>query len=682
MAGALAQHAEATLERIGTHRAPLVRELFRNLVTAQGTRAVREREELLSVFPEENRAEADEVLGALVDARLLTSFEKAGEEAGESRQEIEIIHESLLSRWPRLVRWQTQDADGAQLRDQLRQAAQAWQDRGQPEDLLWSGTAYRDFAVWKERYSGGLSATEEAFASAAESARGAPAPATTVGGGGGGHGGGGRGGDDVRALARRPMPRRAAPRRPASSPSAASSSIDYPTAALAYIRKSLELADSAEARRLAVEALWRGPPGPHPAGWPDRRGAGHGRGPGPHQPSGLQPRRSLGGHPGAALPSGSRLSPGWWPGACPASLVRPQRQRARVRSAGRPARHGRGRRDPEALVAPRPAPAPHPGAGWVRHRGVGPGRDHRHRHGHDRRGGRGPGPAVAAPRRRTGGPREVGGAAWAVQPGRERRLARAWPRPERHRRSARARPGAREGPGRASPRAPGRQLRRHGRPSGLGGQGGGDPGLVARGGRPRPPAGPGREDARRGPGLRARSVGCPSRRGLEGQLRHPLGPRPAWLRRPGHSAAARHALLLFRQLRSCRSLARHGQRRRPLLLAPRGALGGGAPRPARGHLLHDVHAGQPVARPLLEQAPAEPVAPRFRRRGDPHAPSRGAVLVGFRSPRRDARRRRDHDEEDRHGPNRGRAADSPSRGRIRETRPAWRRSGTRGTGSS
>ncbi len=40
--GALAQHAEATLEAIGPDRLPVVRELFRNLVTAQGTRAVRE----------------------------------------------------------------------------------------------------------------------------------------------------------------------------------------------------------------------------------------------------------------------------------------------------------------------------------------------------------------------------------------------------------------------------------------------------------------------------------------------------------------------------------------------------------------------------------------------------------------------------------------------------------------
>ena len=50
VAGALAQHAEATLERIGQDRVPIVRELFRNLVTAQGTRATLDRDELLSVF--------------------------------------------------------------------------------------------------------------------------------------------------------------------------------------------------------------------------------------------------------------------------------------------------------------------------------------------------------------------------------------------------------------------------------------------------------------------------------------------------------------------------------------------------------------------------------------------------------------------------------------------------------
>jgi hypothetical protein len=71
VAGALARHAEATLDRLGTERTPLVRELFRNLVTAEGTRAARPREELLSVFGAQNaRREAEVVLNALVDARL------------------------------------------------------------------------------------------------------------------------------------------------------------------------------------------------------------------------------------------------------------------------------------------------------------------------------------------------------------------------------------------------------------------------------------------------------------------------------------------------------------------------------------------------------------------------------------------------------------------------------------
>ncbi len=55
VAGALAQHAEATLDGIGQERVPIVRELLRNLVTAQGTRATLDRDELLSVFDDATR---------------------------------------------------------------------------------------------------------------------------------------------------------------------------------------------------------------------------------------------------------------------------------------------------------------------------------------------------------------------------------------------------------------------------------------------------------------------------------------------------------------------------------------------------------------------------------------------------------------------------------------------------
>ena len=162
--GALAQHAEAMMDRIGSERHGVVREIFRNLVTAQGTRAVIDREELLSAFPD--RPIAEGVLGQLIDARLLTSYEVKEKEDEPSRHRIEIVHESLLRAWPRLVRWQTQDEEGAQLRDELRQATRAWEEHDRPDDRLWSGTAFREYQLWRERYPGGLTDVEEAFASA------------------------------------------------------------------------------------------------------------------------------------------------------------------------------------------------------------------------------------------------------------------------------------------------------------------------------------------------------------------------------------------------------------------------------------------------------------------------------------------------------------------------------------
>ena len=108
------------------------------------------------------------MLRGLIDARLLVEYEERTGKRDEEqrRRRVEIIHESLLAAWPRLVRWQTQDAEGAVLRDQLRQAAATWEEHSRASDLLWTGTAYQEFSVWQERYPGGLSATEQAFAEA------------------------------------------------------------------------------------------------------------------------------------------------------------------------------------------------------------------------------------------------------------------------------------------------------------------------------------------------------------------------------------------------------------------------------------------------------------------------------------------------------------------------------------
>ena len=125
------------------------------------------RGELSQILGSDKQASA--VLEALIGARLLVAREGEG---GEDR--IEVVHEALLSSWPRLVRWQREDAESVRLRDQLRAAARQWVDRDRPRGMLWRGDALLEYRVWRGHYAGSLTDAEEEFANAslAEESRG------------------------------------------------------------------------------------------------------------------------------------------------------------------------------------------------------------------------------------------------------------------------------------------------------------------------------------------------------------------------------------------------------------------------------------------------------------------------------------------------------------------------------
>ncbi len=170
--GALAQHAEQTLETMSPAEQKLVHEAFRRLVTAEGTRAVVSRGELTEVLGDPVRGEA--MLEKLINARLLTASEGVAatlatadvEATPGSSDQIEVVHEALLGAWPRLVRWRSEDAEGARLRDQLRQAAQQWSARGRPRGLLWRDEALAEYQLWQQRFPGRSTALEEEFGQA------------------------------------------------------------------------------------------------------------------------------------------------------------------------------------------------------------------------------------------------------------------------------------------------------------------------------------------------------------------------------------------------------------------------------------------------------------------------------------------------------------------------------------
>jgi hypothetical protein len=157
------------------------------------------------------------------------------------------------------MRWQTQDAEGALLRDQLRQAAHLWEEKGRPVDLLWTGTSYREYQMWRERYPGGLSEVEELYGRAMTELAGrrrrrrrfAVAAAFVI----------------VLAVAGVVGVSRqqavAEARRAEAAQVLGLGRLrlgEHRNAALAYAIASVERADNDAGRRFAVEALWQGPP--------------------------------------------------------------------------------------------------------------------------------------------------------------------------------------------------------------------------------------------------------------------------------------------------------------------------------------------------------------------------------------------------------------------------------------
>src|SRR6185436_4183035 len=165
--GALARHADETVDAMPVAERLLVRRAFRHLVTFDGTRAVLERDELhqlLGAGPDTER-----LVERLVGARLLVSSE-----SDKGVGVVEIVHEALIREWPRLVEWRREDAEGSRFHEQLRSAARQWHDRERPRGLLWRGDALAEYQLWRKRHAVNLTPLEAEFgaASVAEAARG------------------------------------------------------------------------------------------------------------------------------------------------------------------------------------------------------------------------------------------------------------------------------------------------------------------------------------------------------------------------------------------------------------------------------------------------------------------------------------------------------------------------------
>lgn len=160
--GALAAHADNVLASLSPAQQRACRGLLLRLVTAERTRAVIGKRELLESAASPDDAAA--VLDRLITARLLTVGE--ADEAGEAR--VELVHEALIRHWGALSGWLDEDVEGQRLTHALRQAAKEWGTRKRPRGLLWRGEAIEDLRRWRKRATDRLTGEEAAFVSASE----------------------------------------------------------------------------------------------------------------------------------------------------------------------------------------------------------------------------------------------------------------------------------------------------------------------------------------------------------------------------------------------------------------------------------------------------------------------------------------------------------------------------------
>jgi serine/threonine protein kinase len=160
VAGALAGHADAVLAGMSSQQQALARTVFERLVTPEHTRALVGVAELRTLHRDPDTV--DDLIQHLAAMRLVV-IESGTEGADHS---VELVHESLIDRWPTLARWLDENHEDVIFRSQLRAAAKQWETRGKSADLLWRGETLEEVRSWRRRYRGLLPPLHEQFLSA------------------------------------------------------------------------------------------------------------------------------------------------------------------------------------------------------------------------------------------------------------------------------------------------------------------------------------------------------------------------------------------------------------------------------------------------------------------------------------------------------------------------------------
>jgi tetratricopeptide (TPR) repeat protein len=166
LSGAIAQRAEKVIRSLTPLQQEVARQVLTRLVRLadEGSEHTRQRIPFAALYSEQllNKDAGRKVLSLLTDARLVTVVA-----ASDHRQQmLEIVHEALVRRWPRLKQWLEEDREILVWRQRLGFIIQEWQHTGRDDGFLLRGSLLDEARLWLSRRSNDLMPAEKEFINA------------------------------------------------------------------------------------------------------------------------------------------------------------------------------------------------------------------------------------------------------------------------------------------------------------------------------------------------------------------------------------------------------------------------------------------------------------------------------------------------------------------------------------
>ncbi len=161
--GAIAQRAEKVYRSFTSLQQEAARHILTRLVrlAEDGGEDTRHRIPVSALFSEDllNSDAGRRVLAVLAESRLVT----VGVKSSGRQEMVEIAHEALVRRWPRLTQWLQDDREILVWRQRLRLIIREWEQTGRDEGFLLRGPLLDEARIWLSRRANDLTPEEKDF---------------------------------------------------------------------------------------------------------------------------------------------------------------------------------------------------------------------------------------------------------------------------------------------------------------------------------------------------------------------------------------------------------------------------------------------------------------------------------------------------------------------------------------